>query len=91
MLFRQHTLRAGEQTCPIERQVMMVRKQVGSGGLAFLKAETDTGLTFAELALQSDNASKVKRNRLQARRAYDAVIRYHDRVVLTRQEEREIN
>ena len=44
--------------------------------ILFLNTEVGTGLTFARLSEQATNAEKRTRNRLRARAAYDAVLKY---------------
>jgi|SRR5581483_10088032 len=44
-----------------------------AAALQFLSTESDTGLTLARIALDSDNAAKKSRNRENARRAFDTV------------------
>lgn len=59
---------------------------VTSVGVLFLKNELDVGLTFAWVALFSRKFGwnqKVDRNTLAARRAYDSLCRFRDRVFLT--------
>lgn len=54
--------------------------------VGFLKNELDVGLTFAWVALYSRNfgwTQKVDRNTLAARRAYDSLLRFSGRVLLT--------
>lgn len=47
----------------------------------FLLSDADTGLTFAQLALEaSDDAQKRARNHLNARTAYQAVMHFRDRI-----------
>jgi hypothetical protein len=49
----------------------------------FLKIDAATGLTFAGIALQTDDATKKQRNRLAARKAYDTIRRLAKGVDLT--------
>jgi hypothetical protein len=46
------------------------------GSLAFLHAETDTGLTFTSIAATARDQEKVERNLTNARRAYDSILRF---------------
>ena len=41
----------------------------------FLKVDLQTALTFAGIALETNNATKKKRNQESARKAYDTVLR----------------
>lgn len=56
----------------------------------FLRSELDTGLTLSRIAMQADHQNKAARNRLNAKKAYDTVIRFMPRVSLSREESREI-
>jgi hypothetical protein len=54
-------------------------------GLEFLTTEVNTALTFTEIALGAgDDVDKVERNRLNARKAYDTVLRFRDRVAMSK-------
>ncbi len=44
--------------------------------LDFLNTEADTGLTFARIANQSNDAEESLRRRREARKAYDSVLKY---------------
>ena len=70
----------------------MGNSQVGRGiRLGFLMVEAQTGLTFAEIALDARrDMAKVRRNTENARRAYDTVLRFTDRVELTPSENAEL-
>jgi hypothetical protein len=52
-------------------------------GVEFLLTELKTGGTFVELARQSVDNGKIRRNRQNARKAYDSVLKFIDRVVLS--------
>jgi len=54
-----------------------------TASLGFLNVEADTGLMFAEIARESDNAEKTARNRANARLAYDTLLRFIGRVSMT--------
>jgi len=58
--------------------------------LGFLRTELHTGLTLARLALNADRKDKTDRNRMNARKAYDAVLRFAPRTMLTQDEAKEI-
>jgi len=49
----------------------------------FLVTEVETGLTFARIALdEKTDEDKITRNTRNARAAFDAVLRFRDRVAL---------
>ena len=56
----------------------------------FLRAELDTGLTLATIALHPAHEDKTSRNRTNARTAYDSVPRFIPRAQLTPKETDEI-
>ncbi|HEX3319716.1 MAG TPA: hypothetical protein VHR84_03365 [Terriglobales bacterium] len=47
--------------------------------LDFLRTELETGMTFAKVALSANNEDKIRRNQLNARKAYDSFQRYKSR------------
>ena len=49
----------------------------------FLMTELSLGLTFAGIALGSDDEAKTKRNCKNARNAYDSLVRFIGQVALT--------
>ena len=51
-------------------------KNIESGEIEFLRAEAQTGLTFAKIALSSRHQDKIDRNRANARKAYDTLLRF---------------
>lgn len=56
----------------------------------FLRAELDTGLTFATIALHAAYEGKTNRNRTNARKAYDSILHFIAQAQLTPQETDEI-
>jgi hypothetical protein len=61
-----------------------------ANGLAFLRVELRTGLTFARIARTAKQADKRNRNFLKAKEAYDSVLHFMPRVVLTVSQSKEI-
>lgn len=51
-------------------------KNIEDGELEFLRAEALTGMTFAKIALGSRHQEKIDRNRANARKAYDTLLRF---------------
>ena len=49
----------------------------------FVKAELKAGLTFSHIALQSKSQEKTARNRANARKAYDAILRFANESALS--------
>jgi len=60
------------------------------GGAGFLRTELDTGLTLARIARSAKRADKRNRNLLNARKAYEAVVRFMPGVMLTNGQTREL-
>lgn len=58
-------------------------KRLNAAGKDFLKTDVETALTFTELARQSDDAEKRRRNQRHARVAYDTILRLQERVTYT--------
>ena len=56
----------------------------------FLRSELTTGLTLSKIALDADQQDKAERNRVNAKKAYDTVLRFIPRVSLSREETSEI-
>ena len=57
-----------------------------SHDLEFVKVELKTGLTFSNIALQAKDATKISRNTMNARKAYDTLLRFLDRSALSDQD-----
>lgn len=51
-------------------------KNIENGEMEFLRAEAQTGLTFAKIALSSRHQDKIARNRANARKAYDTLLHF---------------
>jgi hypothetical protein len=56
--------------------------QLNASEVEFLKTEANTGITFADAALVSRDPVRTAADCKNARKAYDAVLRYIPRVVL---------
>lgn len=54
-------------------------KTIENGEIEFLRAEALTGLTFSKIALHSRQQQKTDRNRANARKAYDCLLRFMPR------------
>ena len=54
-------------------------KNVENGGIEFLRAEALAGRTFSRIALESRYQEKTDRNRANARKAYDTLLRFMPR------------
>ena len=62
-----------------------------SAQVQFIFTELCTGLTFALIAHQATEREAKLRNRSRARAAYDAIVRFVDRVSMTQEESREVH
>ena len=49
----------------------------------FIRTELKTGLTFSNIALQAKDTAKISRNTANARKAYDTLLRFMDRSMLS--------
>ena len=47
-----------------------------TAGIQFLRTELSAGLTFSRIALHAKHAEKIDRNRINARKAYDALLHF---------------
>ena len=56
----------------------------------FLRTELATGLTFSRIALEAKHESKVARNRVNARRAYDTLLHFTPGTSLSAEEARKL-
>jgi len=56
-----------------------MKSMKNNGELEFLRAEALTGLTFSRIALGSHYQDKKDRNRINARKAYDCLLRFMPR------------
>ena len=63
---------------------------VSLGGLGFLRTELETGLMLARIARSAKRADKRDRNLLNARKAYEAVLRFMPGVMLTTSQTEEL-
>ena len=59
-------------------------------GLNFLRSELETGLTLVRIAQSAKRADKRNRNLLNARKAYETVLRFMPGLVLTTSQSREM-
>jgi hypothetical protein len=59
--------------------------------VGFLRCELQVGLTLARIALDSARRGTTIRNRVNARKAYEALLRFIPKVSLTSDETKEIN
>jgi acetylornithine/succinyldiaminopimelate/putrescine aminotransferase len=58
--------------------------------VGFLRSELLTGLTLSKLALDATHSDKADRNRVNAPKAYDTLMRFAPRVSLSKDEAEEI-
>lgn len=71
----------------LTRQLTATGKQLNATNADFLTIDVDTALTFAGLALETDNNEKKKRNRKNARKAYDSILHLSGKVTFTPSQE----
>lgn len=61
-----------------------------ASGAGFLRSELRTGMTLTRIAMQSVHPDRVDRNRANAKKAYDSVLRFLPKAQLGNEEEMEI-
>src|SRR5262252_7420251 len=71
----------------LAEQLSATGKQLNATTADFLKVDVETALTFCGLALETDNQEKKHRNRKNARRAYDTILRLWNNVTFAPAEE----
>ena len=57
----------------------------------FLRAELRIGFTASKIALRADTTERQNRNRVAARKAYDALQRFRPKAILTKDQVQEID
>jgi hypothetical protein len=71
----------------LTKQLSDTGQQLNATNVDFLKIDVETALTFTQLALATDNKEKKERNRKNARKAYDTILRMWNSVTLTPSQE----
>ena len=79
----QHPAYARAAKKPTFDEILAAEADFKRAGIDFLKIDVDTALTFARIALQSDTPEKRRRNRLNAQKGYDTVLRLLQKIPLT--------
>jgi hypothetical protein len=64
---------------------------IRSTRIGFLLTELETGATFAKVGLDSNDEGKRTRNRKNARKAYNAILRFVPDTTLTQTEKQQID
>lgn len=64
---------------------------LSGAGTEFLRSELLAGITRAKIAQSTLDASKKQRNRLEARKAYDAILRFLPQTLLSQEEKEQID
>ena len=75
----------------IKRDVRDLARETTAAETHFLRAELHTGLSFSKIALKAEDESKIERNRANARKAYDTLLRFIPDATLSTEETKEIN
>ena len=68
----------------------MDRKRHTAGTFTFLRTSADTGLMYASIAWTARDKEKIRRHQAKARRAYNSILRFADRVQLSSDEKAEL-
>ncbi len=68
-----------------------IGRELNAVSVEVLKTDLNTGMTFAHIAQQSTrDPEKKRRNRANARKAYDSVLDYEKRLEITEKDKRDI-
>ena len=81
------TERLSARAKALTQQLTTTGQQLNATNADFLKIDVETALTFSGLALHTDNKEKILRNRKNARKAYDTILRLWQHVTFTPSEE----
>lgn len=73
-----------------KRDVWKLR-ETSEAEMHFLHTELHAGLSFSKIALGAKDESRIERNRTNARKAYDALLRFIPGAILSAEETKEIN
>lgn len=68
-----------------------MRDGLNGAGTGFLRAELFAGMTRANIAQNTLDESKKQRNRVEARKAYDAILRFLPGTFLSQEENEQID
>lgn len=74
----------------LKRDVWNLR-ETSAARTHFLRTELHAGLSFSKIALESKDQSRIDRNRTNARKAYDTLLRFVPDAILSTEETKEIN
>ena len=72
---------------PLPPQLTTAGKQLNATNVDFLRIDAETALTFSRIALDTQDEEKKERNRKNARKAYDTILRLWDGVIFTPEQE----
>jgi len=62
-----------------------------SNDMTFFRTELRTGLTFSRIALKAAGEEKIRRNRVNARKAYDCILHFIPTATLSQADVQEIS
>jgi sporulation-control protein spo0M len=71
------------RTKSLIRELTDTGKQLNATNADFLRIDAETALTFSQLAMETGNFEKRKRNCKNARKAYDGILRMWNSVTFT--------
>jgi hypothetical protein len=69
-------------------QIHATRNELNQKSADFLKVDIETALTFSNLALQTYDPIRKRRNRVNARKGYDTIVRFMAKVPLVEEDVR---
>jgi len=68
---------------PTTNEFLFSRERLNRASVEFLKVDLETTLIFLHIARQTDHVSRQQRNLRAARKAYDTILRFMERVELS--------
>src|SRR5215472_13553333 len=64
-------------------ETLTVGERLNATNADFLLIDVETALTFSKMALETNDEAKKHRNRINARKAYDTILRHWNRVTFS--------
>lgn len=86
MVPKRNRTRGHPAATPTVDELLDTRNRMNRANAEFLKIDTETALTFLQIARDTDNNSRKQRNCRAARRAYDTALKLMPKVDLTVEE-----
>lgn len=91
MASRKHKKTKFAAAAPATDELLVSRERVNRASVEFLKVDLQTALTFVGIARQTNDESRRKRARAVARKAYETLSKFVNRVNLSSENERQVH